>query len=423
MSSTASVRTEQVINFLANGYLFASQLRSKAGVSPDSAQPVKTRLLGRTAVLVRGEEGVKLFYDTDRVKRDGAMPGFISTPLFGSGAVHSLDGEEHAVRKKALTDMAYDDVRVADFKTLVAEEIETMVRGWAEQPGNVYDDAALAYGRAAFRWAGLPISTEEMNKQAKRMSRLLDTFGRPQTNPVALVERRRLDKWAKGLIEQVRNGEIQADPASVLSHMADLRDPTGELVDAHTAGVELQNLTRPTVAVSRFAAFAATALLEHPQWTERINQAAAGQLNDVPEAVAFAQEVRRTYPFVPMLPAVATTNTEISGCPVKKGQRVLIDILGTNTAPTEWEAPESFDPERFLDIEDAEKLTSFIPQGGGEVLSGHRCPGEKIAVTALAAAVTALARPEIKISGEIEDRVFSWTQMLTRPSTGVRVSV
>lgn len=351
------------------------------------------------------------------------MPGFISTPLFGSGAVHSLDGEEHAVRKKALTDMAYDDVRVADFKTLVAEEIETMVRGWAEQPGNVYDDAALAYGRAAFRWAGLPISTEEMNKQAKRMSRLLDTFGRPQTNPVALVERRRLDKWAKGLIEQVRNGEIQADPASVLSHMADLRDPTGELVDAHTAGVELQNLTRPTVAVSRFAAFAATALLEHPQWTERINQAAAGQLNDVPEAVAFAQEVRRTYPFVPMLPAVATTNTEISGCPVKKGQRVLIDILGTNTAPTEWEAPESFDPERFLDIEDAEKLTSFIPQGGGEVLSGHRCPGEKIAVTALAAAVTALARPEIKISGEIEDRVFSWTQMLTRPSTGVRVSV
>lgn len=108
---------------------------------------------------------------------------------------------------------------------------------------------------------------------------------------------------------------------------------------------------------------------------------------------------------------------------MKKGQRVLIDILGTNTAPTEWEAPESFDPERFLDIEDAEKLTSFIPQGGGEVLSGHRCPGEKIAVTALAAAVTALARPEIKISGEIEDRVFSWTQMLTRPSTGVRVSV
>ena len=65
---------------------------------------------------------------------------------------------------------------------------------------------------------------------------------------------------------------------------------------------------------------------------------------------------------------------------------------------------------------------AFIPQGGGDVRAGHRCPGEKIAVTALSAAVAALCRPGVHISGETEDRTFPWTQMLTRPSTGVRVS-
>lgn len=416
------LRLEQMVNFVRDGYLFASRTRSRAGVAPDSHEPVALRMLGSRAVLVRGEEGVRAFYDTDRMQRDGAMPAFIRGPLFGPGAVHGLDGEEHAVRKNALADMAYDDDRVESFKTLVAEELETILAGWRGGSGTVHEDTALAYGRAALRWAGLPISTKEMDRQIRRMHRLLDNFGQPSRNVIGWIERYRLDKWAAQLITDVRSGKVQADPYSVLSHMADLRGPDGELVDARTAGVELQNLTRPTVAVARFAAFAATALVDHPEWVARIRTAAGDSLIDVPEATAFAQEVRRTYPFVPMLPAKAKEDTEISGCPVKKGQRVLLDFVGTLTSPKEWEDAGSFNPERFLEVDDAEDLVAFIPQGGGDVRAGHRCPGEKIAVTALSAAVAALCRPGVHISGETEDRTFPWTQMLTRPSTGVRVS-
>lgn len=297
-----------------------------------------------------------------------------------------------------------------------------MLKQWRGGSGTVHEDTALAYGRAALRWAGLPISTKEMDRQTRRMHRLLDNFGRPSRNVIGWIERHRLDKWAAELITDVRSGKVQAEADSVLSHMADLRGPDGELVDARTAGVELQNLTRPTVAVARFAAFAATALVDHPEWVERIRAAAGDDLIDVPEATAFAQEVRRTYPFVPMLPAKAKEDTEVSGCPVKKGQRVLLDFVGTLTSPKEWEDAGSFNPERFLEVDDAEDLVAFIPQGGGDVRAGHRCPGEKIAVTALSAAVAALCRPGVHISGETEDRTFPWTQMLTRPSTGVRVS-
>lgn len=419
---------DQTAEFLRSGYLFASRVRRAAGLEPDSDSPVPIRLLGRSSLLVRGEEGVRFFYDTDLFRRDGAMPAFIRGPLFGAGAVHGLDGDAHRARKNALADLAYDDSRVAAFATCVSEELEEMLTTLSRQrSGSVYDATTVAFGRAAFRWAGVPVSTAEADRRAHQMSRLLDTFGRPATNPLAWVERARLDRWATGLIRGARDGardghtRVAAD--SVLTAIADLRDENGALVSDHTAAVELQNLTRPTVAVARFAAFAAVALVDHPDWARRIREAttAAGRLTDIPEAVAFAQEVRRVYPFVPMLPALAAVDTEIGGCPVHRGQRVFLDILGTNTDPNHWDDAGTFDPERFLDVADAEELAAFIPQGGAGVRSGHRCPGEKIAVTALSATVAALCRPGVEISDDADDLTFPWTRMLTRPATGVRL--
>lgn len=423
--SPARVIGDQSLDFLRSGYLFTSRIRQRAGVNADSQTPVRLRMMGRKAVLLRGIEGVRHFYDATKVKRDGAMPAFIRLPLFGPGSVHGLDGRAHEVRKNAMADMAYDDERAAGFGDLVAGELEGMLAKWARSgSGTVHEDTATAFGRAAFRWAGLPLTPAESDRRARQMNRLLDTFGQVSSNPIAGFERIRLDRWATGLIRAVRSGDVQAEPDSVLAAMAGLRDENGGLVGDRTAAVELQNLTRPTVAVGRFAAFAAVALTENPGWARRIREASAtaGRLTDVPEAVAFAQEVRRVYPFVPMLPALATTDFEVQGCPVRKGQRVLLDLQGTDTDPNHWREASTFDPERFTDVADAESLEAFIPPGGAGVRTGHRCPGEKIAVTALSAAVAALCRPEVRISEDPDDLTFPWTQMLTRPATGVRVS-
>ncbi|MGN0099806.1 MAG: cytochrome P450 [Dietzia sp.] len=416
---------DQSLDFLRSGYLFASRVRRRAGVTPESQTSVRLRLMGRSTVVLRGIDGVRAFYDADKVARDGAMPGFIRLPLFGPGSVHTLDGRAHATRKNAMADMAYDDDRAAHFGELVAEELEEMLDRWARSGrGTVYDDTSTAFGRAAFRWAGLPVTPAEADRRARQMSRLLDTFGRVSTNPIAQLERVRLDRWATGVIRAVRSGDLRAEPDSVLAAMADLRDENGVLVDDRTAAVELQNLTRPTVAVARFAAFAAIALTEHPEWAHRIREAAsaAGRLSAIPEAVAFAQEVRRVYPFVPMLPALATTDFEIQGCPVRKGQRVLLDLLGTDTDPEHWPDATTFGPGRFMGVDNAEALEAFIPHGGANVRTGHRCPGEKIAVAALSAAVAALCRPGVRVSRDPDDLTFPWTEMLTRPATGVRVT-
>ena len=156
--------------------------------------------------------------------------------------------------------------------------------------------------------------------------------------------------------------------------------------------------------------------------SHREASSAAGRLSDIPEAVAFAQEVRRVYPFVPMLPAMATSDFEVHGCPVHRGERVLLDLLGTDTDPDHWDDASTFDPGRFMGVEDAEQLEAFVPQGGAGVRTGHWCPGEKLAVAALSAAVAALSRPEVRISRDPDDLTFPWTRMLARPATGVRVT-
>ena len=73
---------EQSLDFLRSGYLFTSRVRQRAGLPADSQTPVSLRLMGRRAVLLRGVEGVRHFYDTDKVKREGAMPAFVRLPLF-----------------------------------------------------------------------------------------------------------------------------------------------------------------------------------------------------------------------------------------------------------------------------------------------------------------------------------------------------
>lgn len=432
-STCPHVDAEQTPQFLKHGFLLTSRLRRQAGVPADAQTPVRTKALLKPITVLRGIEGVRAFYDSTVMRRHGAMPKFVQGPLFGEGAVHTLDGQEHQVRKTQMVEVAYTDQNVQKFADLVEAELGVMLDEIAAgRWSDVHTASALAYGRAAFAWAGVELDRNELDHRTLQLTQILDGFGNLGPEHLkARFNRWRLDRWYASLIEQVRNGSRTAAPGTALDAMAHLTDPDGNLVDAKTAGIELQNLTRPTIAVARFAAFAGTALVEHPEWVERIRRAAEarGGFTDVREAIAFAQEVRRVFPFVPMLPAFATKDTTIQGCPVGKGERVVIDILGTNTDPNHWPDAEAFNPQRFLDIEgldtlaDYEKLEAFIPQGGADVRTGHRCPGEKIAVTALSATVVALCQPGVQIAGSQEDLTFDWTKVLTRPDTGVRVIV
>ena len=165
-------------------------------------------------------------------------------------------------------------------------------------------------------------------------------------------------------------------------------------------------MVRPSVAVAWFVAFAALALVEQPGWRARIAD------GDAAAARAFAHEVRRCYPFVPVLAARARRAQDVLGQPVRRGGLVVLDVHRHHPrARGLAQTPDRFDPARFLGPVEEEAL---VPQGGGDVRTGHRCPGEGVTLTLLEVAVRRLAAaPWTPVPGQ--DLGWSTPRMPTRP--------
>ncbi|QLD13219.1 cytochrome P450 [Microbacterium oleivorans] len=422
-SITAAARTlrDDSPHLLLRGYGFGKRIWRRV---PAGARSAPMGLLGDPTVFVRGAEGVELFYDESRIRRHGAMPGIVQETLFGHGSVHSLDGEEHRHRKATFLTVAYEDEQVERLRPLLAAEWRAELDDWLSGgERSAYDAAVGAFGRAVMRWAGLPGTPAAKTRWAARLAQIVDGFGVPYSPEYALawLNRSWSDRHAQRLIEAVRDGDLDAPEGAALRAWTWHRDRSGVLLSARLAGIELQNSMRPMIAVARFVAFAAKELHERPEWRERIAAESAdrGTLDGGPLAVAFAQEIRRTAPFVPMLPARAVADVELDGQRVQAGGRVVLDILGTNLDERSWERPDSFAPERFVGVEDYEALTAFVPHGGADVATGHRCPGEKLAIAGLATAVTVLSDPGVTILGDGLD--VDLRRLPTKPASGGRV--
>lgn len=421
MLLTTALR-DATADFLLRGYRFTERLRRDSD-DPRAAERVPLRLLGGDALLVRGARGVELFYDNERIQRDGAMPEIVSGGLFGEGSVHGLDDEAHRVRKALFVRAAMDEDAVAalldDARQEWSAQMEaTWLRG---RPASVYDNAVEVYGRSILRWAGIRTPDRETaTRIARDEAEIVDGFA--VVGPAYLRakwKRRRCDGWFTEQVRLARAGMIQVRQGSAFDLVLNHQDADGELLSDHLAAVEVQNVIRPTIAVARFAAFLALALHEHPNWRERIFAESRERDTTIngPVAIAVAEEVRRFYPFVPLLPGVARTDLEVDGARLDKGDRVLIDIFGTNRDERHWDRADTFDPERFLDT-GAVFAEHFIPQGGGVVETGHRCPGETITVGLLALTAAELSRLDAMLAVG-EDLTFRMGRMPTMPGNGV----
>ena len=421
------MRFDQTTDLLRRGYVFTAWARRRGAALGERRERYGTtvRLLGRRATVVGGAAGVRLFYDQSVMKRERAMPAAVARPLFGRGAVHGLDGEQHRHRKAMFVDLLMDPARVAELHRLADDLLRDELDRWrAAGRGVVYPATTRVYGRAVIRWAGIDVPADVEDRRADDMATIVEDFATP-LRPYLRAWRARIlcDRWAARLVREVRDGHRLPPEGSALSRIATHRDPSGVLLDPHTAGVELLNVLRPTVAVARFAAFAAIALDLNPEWRERLAREADDRGSAVggPLAVAFAQEVRRLYPFVPALTAITLRDTEFEGCPIPAGHRVVLDVMATDHDPNEGPDPNTFDPGRFLGT-GAEWSDPFVPQGGGRPETGHRCPGEMVVVGLLALTCARLAlEGAALVPGQ--DAGWRWGHVPARPRSGSVVAL
>ena len=333
----------------------------------------QTRLLLQKTICLKGEEAATIFYDPEKFSRQEAAPKRFQKTLFGEGGVQGLDGAAHRQRKQMFMSLMTGD-RIGQLAALLSEQWRSSAKKWEKMDKVVlFEEAKVVFCRAICAWSGVPLQESEVEQRTNDLEAMIDSSG--AVGPKHWQGRRsrqRAEQWIEDIIDQVRTKRLEVDPQSATQVIAWHRSLDGQLLDKHIAAVELINVLRPTVAVARYVTFAALALYEHPECRQKLHN------NEDDYLQWFVQEVRRFYPFFPFAAARVRQEFDWQGYHFPKGRRALLDLYGTNHDSRLWENPEAFLPERFRQWN--ESRFNFIPQGGGDYYTNHRCPGEWITI-------------------------------------------
>ena len=380
---------DDTLSLALEGYAFIGDRCRELGTDV-----FETRLVLQRTICMLGADAAQVFYDGDRMQREGAAPNRVQAALFGRGGVQALDGSAHRARKHLFISLL-GPLEVERLRDLVLAGFRAARERWT---GRVvlFDEAQDILARAACAWAGLPLDDE---RRIRDLISMIDGgAGAGPRNWRARVGRARAEWWIVRQLEQVRGRTLAATGALRMFADSDL--------DARTAAACVLDVIRPTVAVARYMTFAALALHEYPHATELV------QSDSLVEP--FVQEVRRFYPFFPPVAARVRRAFDFHGVHFAEGSRVMLDLYGTNHDRRIWPEPEHFQPERFVAWR-GDPFT-LIPQGGGDVATGHRCPGETLTIEMMKTFVRFVTR-EISYDVPAQDLSVSLARIPALPAS------
>ncbi|WP_372698182.1 cytochrome P450 [Arthrobacter sp. JSM 101049] len=375
---------DQSFAFLREGYSFIGARCDRLGTDAFYG-----RLLGRRTLFLRGPLGVELLYAPGAFPRAGGLPASAVALLQDRGSVQRLEGQAHRHRKDLLVRLGSADQaeRLADvFERYFAAALAR----WKQSDGiRLHDELVVLLGLAAQEWAGLP-THPDAERRARDLGAMIEQAGSVgPANWLARIRRAGTERWSRRVVRDLRNGQDDGTPVGAIAHH---RDESGQLLDEATAAVEVLNLLRPIVAVARFIDFAAVELDRDPAWQERF------RAGDDTAVHHFAQEIRRTTPFFPAIAGVADREFTWDGTTVPAGTRTVADLYGTDMDPRLWPAPRHFDPRRFPGQNGV--ANHLVPQGGGDVHTSHRCPGEDLTLALLERSIVLLSRANVHLPAQ-----------------------
>jgi fatty-acid peroxygenase len=374
----------------------------------------QTRLVLQKTICMRGKAAAEVFYDTDKFSRQDAAPKRVQKTLTGEDGVQGLDGEVHRQRKAIFMGLM-TPAGLDALGDLVEQAWHRYAQTWTQQDEVIlFDEVQEILCQAVCEWSGVPLAASEVRQRTRDLADMIRGSGRiGPAHWQARQARDRAEAWIGDILQRLRDHQLDVAPDTAAYAFAFYKSPSGQLLDRHAAAVDLLNVLRPTVAIGRYLIFAALALHQHP---EQRHQLAAGSAEDIHN---FVQEVRRFYPFFPFAAARVRHDFDWQGYHFPVGCRVLLDLYGTNHDPDLWEHPDAFHPERFQHWQD--NPFDFIPQGGGDYTTNHRCAGEWLTIRLMERSLTFLIH-HLKYRVPPQDLSFSLTQLPTLPKSRFRIA-
>lgn len=372
------------------------------------------RLLGESFYCMRGPDAARMFYEPDRMTRSGALPTFVLHLLQDEGSVATLDGAAHRCRKAMFLEMM-SEARLDELAGFVRDDLLEQLQGLAGfGPVALHDVFRHVLTRTACRWAGIELSTEELAELADELGAMIEEAGNPgPMNWIARGRRMKSEGLIRRIVADVRAGRVEAEPNRALGIVTSHRDLSGAFLDEDVCTVELLNVVRPIFAVARYLVFLMAALRDHPQLRPRLT-------DDSAYRKAFVQEVRRLTPFFPVVAGIARQGFEWRGHHFEAGDRFLLDLYGTTHHEAVWPRADEFSPDRFLS--GPGDAYTMIPQGGGDHLVNHRCPGEWATIRIMEAVLAAMVR-EVDYDVPPQDLSVDLSAFPTLPKSGFLAAI
>ncbi|MFL5783068.1 MAG: cytochrome P450 [Bacteriovoracaceae bacterium] len=399
---------DQTLSFLKNPYGFFSEEAKKR-----KSKVFETRLLLRKTICMTGAEAAAIFYNPDYFMRKKAAPSPIKATLFGQGGLQGLDGVAHRRRKEMHMHILSPD-RVKELGIMTREILRLQSVAWSLRTEiSFYEESKKVLTEAVCRWAGIPLEDENIDERTQDLVAQYERAGEPGIGHfISRARRSRAEEWIGSLIRDVREGRLIPERDSVLGIVSSFKDHRSQYLSEHDAAVEVLNILRPAVAVSVYMTFIAHALSLFPE--ERPVLMEETSLHN------FLQEVRRYYPFFPAIPARVKKSFVWKGKRFPRGERVMLDVFGTNHDSLHWTIPEDFYPDRF---KNSDLLPfAFIPQGGGDVTKGHRCPGEEATMEIMKQTLQFLME-DMDYTVPAQDLDIDFSRMPALPKSHFKMSV
>jgi retinoid hydroxylase len=372
--------------FLANPDGFLVRCASELG------SVFKMRFLGEDVACFVGPEAFKFVLDPSLFSRAGASPRSVEEILHPE-AVPFLDGPGRA-RRKALLMRVFDDEALGGYSKVVERVIGRYATKWAKMGTFRWvpeiTSMGLTVAAAVFLGAAPDEEHPEIQKPILRafngmLSLPIHLPGTPYARAIAardVIRARVAESLAK---EKLTPG------SNALSRLLAARTEAGEQLSDDEIRIEALHFFGAYVAVIGALAFEAMFLGRLPEIKERCRSeirehmphgpVTYARMRELPYLERVTKEVRRARTVVPVtFFARANADCAFEGVAVPRGMKALGAIGATLHDPFVFPEPDAFDPDRWLPNPRSDRQAgSWVPHGGGEPLSGHRCAGERMA--------------------------------------------
>lgn len=246
---------------------------------------------------------------------------------------NGLDGAEHD-RYRGLIDRYFTPEAMAAFAPVCRRTAELIVAELPlDQPFEAVEELGMSFAVAAqSAWLGWPKELEEHLVEWVRQNQSASRSGDPQRTAAVAQD---FDRIIHGLIEPRRSSDGTTDVTDALIHDRS----AGQLSDQQIVSI-LRNWTGGDLAsIAQCTGVIVHHLARNPKVAQRI---AAGASEAEVDAI-LEEFLRIDDPFVSNR-RIATVETEISGCPVPAGQRVVLKWADANRDPRVFANPQAFDP-------------------------------------------------------------------------------